>query len=104
MCPPSRENPPMSGDFVELSGLVKTAGLLVSSGAAIALAWRGRTRWEPSDQDLPQAPQRIAGLLNAVGLALLWVFLANASHAHTLAVLAIILAIACFLFFVFYFL
>ena len=46
----------MNRDFGELSDLVKAVGLLVSAVLTIALAWRGRTRWEPSDQDLPRAP------------------------------------------------
>lgn len=94
----------MNNDFGELSNLVRTAGLLVSASFAIALAWRGRTRWEPSQQDLPQAPQRIAGLLNAVILAVLWVFLASPSHASLLAVMALALSIGAVLCLIFYFL
>jgi len=96
--------PPMNRDLGELSGLVKGAGILISAVVAIGVTWRGRARWEPSDRDLPKAPQRLAGLLNGVILAIAWVFLASPSHAGLLAVLASVLVSAACMFFIVYFL
>jgi len=48
------------------------AGSLMAAGAAITLAWRGRTKWEPCDEDLSNGSRKLAGLLSALAVAVLW--------------------------------
>lgn len=55
-----------------LAPLVSSVGSLVAAAAAIGLAWRGRARWEPSEEDVAAGPQRVGGLVAAIAIALLW--------------------------------
>jgi hypothetical protein len=59
-------------DYGPLSGLVGTVGAIGAAGAAILLTWRGRARFEPSESDVPKAPERIAGVVTTVLIAVLW--------------------------------
>jgi hypothetical protein len=74
-------------DFGELSGIVKTSGCLVAAAGAIGLGWRGRANWEPSEIDIPNAPQRVAGLVCTVAIGVLWATTgpADAAWVATLA-------------------
>jgi ABC-type uncharacterized transport system substrate-binding protein len=85
----------MSSNYGIFTDLVKTAGFLMSAVAAIGLTWRGRARWEPSEEDIPKGPQKVGGLLTAVALALLWTFAADAQHLRFLANIAVVTAIVC---------
>ena len=85
----------MSADYGALTVLVKTVAAVVSATAAIGLAWRGRARWEPSEEDLPAGPQRVGGLLTAVAIALLWTLGADVVRIRFLTMLAIGTALAC---------
>ncbi|MGA2906052.1 MAG: hypothetical protein ABSD98_19675 [Candidatus Korobacteraceae bacterium] len=60
---------PNYGPFTSLVG---TAGSIVATGAALLLGFRGRARWEPSEEDVSKGPQKVASLLSAVGIVLLW--------------------------------
>jgi len=75
--------------------LIKTAGFLMSAVIAIGLTWRGRARWEPSEEDIPKGPQKVGGLLTAVALVLLWTFAGDTQHVRFLAIVAVIMAIIC---------
>ena len=55
-----------------LAHTVATAGAVIAAATAIGLAWRGRASWEPSEQDLPNGPRRVGGLVAAVAIVLLW--------------------------------
>jgi hypothetical protein len=59
-------------DYGVLTDLVAAAGSLMAATGAIGLAWRRRADWEPSEEDIPKGAQRVAGLLAAVAIALLW--------------------------------
>jgi len=65
----------MSSDYGVLSNIVTTAGSLVSATTALTLGWRGRASWEPSEQDISKGPQKVASLISAVSVALVWVYL-----------------------------
>jgi len=54
------------------SGLVTAAGYIISSAFAIGLAFRGRSIWEPSEQDISHIPQRIALLGTAGIMVIVW--------------------------------
>jgi hypothetical protein len=59
----------MNDPFINL---VAVAGFIVSAAAVLGLTWRGRAKWEPDISDVPKGPQRVAGLISSVFLALLW--------------------------------
>jgi hypothetical protein len=56
------------------------------------LAWRGRAKWEPSEEDIPAGLQKVGGLVAAVGIVLLWAEWRTPDHVKSLDVLAITLA------------
>lgn len=62
----------MSENFGILTGLVDDVGALMAAGLAISLAFKGRNSWEPSEEDIPNGPARIAGSLTAVAVGYLW--------------------------------
>jgi hypothetical protein len=78
-----------SSEFGTLGPIVEVVGWLVSSSAAISFAWRRRAAFEPSEVDIPKAPERVGGLLTAVLLGLLFSQYSDASHTHLLVNLAI---------------
>jgi hypothetical protein len=55
-----------------LTDLVKYSGMLMSAALAIGLAWRRRANWEPCEEDVPKGPSRVAGLLSAIAIAIVW--------------------------------
>jgi hypothetical protein len=61
----------MGENYDSLTDLVNAAGILVSAGVAIGLIWRGRAKWEPSEVDIPTGPERVAGLLTAIAVAII---------------------------------
>jgi hypothetical protein len=60
-------------DFGPLAPLVGLVGSIAAAGLAIGFSWRGRAKWEPSEQDIANGPQRVGGLGSAVLVALLFV-------------------------------
>jgi hypothetical protein len=89
-----------SQDYGPLTDLVKYSGLLISATGAIGLAWRRKANWEPSEEDLPKGPARVAGLLTAIIIAVIWTQFAFASYRWSIAKAAITLGAAslvCFL-------
>jgi putative ABC transport system substrate-binding protein len=77
----------MSADYGIFTDVVKAVGFLASASAAISLTWKGRARWEPSEEDIPKGPQKVAGLASAVALGLLWSFAAHNAHLQFLKTL-----------------
>lgn len=55
-----------------LAQTVATAGTLIASAGALALCWKGRFRWEPTEEDIPRSAQKFGGLLIAVAIATIW--------------------------------
>lgn len=91
-----------SQDYGPLTDLVKYSGLLISAAGAIGLAWRRKANWEPSEQDLPKGPARVAGLLTAIVIAVIWTQFAFAWYKWPIAKAAIALGAAALVFFLVY--
>ena len=53
-------------DFGAFAPIVSTAGTIVAMGAALTLGWKGRAKWEPVEEDVPRAPQKVASLVAAL--------------------------------------
>src|SRR5689334_13490539 len=83
----------MTENYGALTSLVRAAGTLVSAAIAIGLTWRGRAKWEPSEVDIPKGPERVAGLLTAVAVAIIWSLISDTTHLTLLTQLAIGLAV-----------
>jgi hypothetical protein len=76
-----------------LSEVVSGVGSLVAAVGAISLGWRGRTRWEPSEQDIERGPQKVGSLLAAIAIAILWSQSRNPVYLPQLNKLALTLGI-----------
>jgi hypothetical protein len=76
-------------DYGPLTTLVKSVGWLIGSSVAIAFAWRRRTRWEPSEEDISGGPAKVGGLLAAVALAVIWSQLISPATVGILTTLAL---------------
>ncbi len=61
----------------------------MAMGSAFVLAFRGRANWEPSVEEIPNAPQRVAGVLSAVIIATIWGTLGDEKYLAVLRQLAI---------------
>jgi hypothetical protein len=71
-----------SPNYGPFASLVGTAGSIVATGTALLLGFKGRARWEPSEEDVSKGPQRVGSLVGAVGIVLVW---ANSSSENSLA-------------------
>jgi hypothetical protein len=80
---------PEQADYGMFANLVKTAGFLLSAAVGLRLTWKGRARWEPSEQDVPRGAQKIGGLLCAVCLAILFSQFSTAQYSSFLAKLSL---------------
>jgi hypothetical protein len=60
--------------------LSKSAALLISVAAALLLSWRGRAKWEPSEEDIPGALNQLARLLTAVTMVVILTQLTSAPY------------------------
>src|SRR5215471_20653937 len=89
-------------NYGSLTGLVTTAGTLMSAALALGLTWKRRARWEPSEEDIPKGSQRVAGLLTAVATAIIWTQFATPSGIPVLTRVAISCGIASVVFLLLY--
>jgi hypothetical protein len=78
-----------SADYGSLAPLVKSVGCLVSAAFAIGVAWRGRAKFEPSEQDLPGGPQKVGGVVAAIAIGVLWTGFASQAYIPLLTKMAI---------------
>jgi len=86
----------MKTDYGVLTNLVKAAGTLITAAVAIGATWRGRANWEPSEVDIAKSPEKIAGLVTAVAIAVIWARLSDTAHISLLTQLAIAFAVVSF--------
>jgi hypothetical protein len=85
----------LSNSYGPLTNLVGTVGSITAAAAAIGLAFRGRAKWEPSEEDISKGPQKVAGLVAAVLIVLIWALLNDAPHLGLLVRIAIELVVLC---------
>jgi ABC-type uncharacterized transport system substrate-binding protein len=82
--------------------LAKIVATLLTIGSSITLAWKGRNKWEPSEQDLSNGAQRVSGLIIAVGVTILWVVYLDLKYFDLLVKATIIFVIFSVAFFLIY--
>lgn len=87
------------GPLTELVGLVTCAA---SAGWAILASFRGRAKWEPSQEPLPKGPRRVAGAGTALFVVILWVRFNAPNDIHILIPLGIVSFFFCVFFLLFY--
>jgi hypothetical protein len=80
-----------------LAGVVTAAGCIMATSAAITLAFRGRANWEPSEQDIPAGPEKVAALVSGILIVIFWTTMSKPRHLTALIRLARNFAIGCVL-------
>jgi hypothetical protein len=80
-------------DFGPFTDLVGLAGTAIAAIGALTLAWRGRARWEPDEEDISTGPQKVGGVLALVGLVLLWTAFEGADDVGALRWLTVLFAV-----------
>jgi len=78
-------------DYGVLGPIVIHAGSLMATVGALAFGFKRRARWEPSEEDISLGPQRVASLMSAVAVAVVW----STRRFPTSSGLLIGLSIAC---------
>lgn len=76
-------------DYGAFAPIVSTAGSIVAMGAALTLGWKGRAKWEPVEEDVPRAPQKVASLVAALMVVLIWTQWNEVQYRDTLTKLVI---------------
>lgn len=71
-------------DYGVFGSVVSVAGTIVAMGTALTLGWKGRARWEPVEEDVPRAPQKVASLVAALIVVLIWAQLNDIQYKNTL--------------------
>ena len=85
-----------------MTELVKYSGMLMSAGLAIGVAWRRRANWEPCEEDVPKGPTRMAGLLSAIAIAIIWSQFSSLAARNSLTNAAILLGVGSLVFLLLY--
>ena len=88
--------------YGQLTLLVKAIGWLTSASLAASLAFRNRRDWEPSEQDVPGAPSRVAAVITAALMALIWKQWANTDSFSFLVRLTVFASFATLVFLLVY--
>jgi hypothetical protein len=81
-------------DYGVFGPMVSVAGTIVAMGAALTLGWKGRAKWEPVEEDVPRAPQKVASLVAALIVVLIWAQLNDIQYKNTLTKIVIECSIA----------
>ncbi|HYE24709.1 MAG TPA: hypothetical protein VEG32_05865 [Clostridia bacterium] len=77
-----------SPDFGIFAPIVAAGGTIIAMGFALAVAWKGKSDWEPVEEDFPKLLRRIGGTVSACIVALIWVQWYGVGHMRTLTSLA----------------
>ncbi|MCL6564984.1 MAG: hypothetical protein K6U09_01020 [Acidobacteriia bacterium] len=74
----------------------------MAAALAIGLAWRRRTKWEPSEEDVSKGPQKVGGLLSGVLVVVIWSQFSDPVYLPQATRVALIMAGGCVLFLLLY--
>jgi hypothetical protein len=69
-------------DYGPFDYLVSGGTAVVGAAIALGSLWRPKAKWEPDIEELPQAPERMALIATACGIALLWVVTRDGRNPH----------------------
>lgn len=83
----------MSGHYGVLGPLVSGVGSLLGAVGAIIFAIRGRAHWEPDVEAMPTLPGKIAAVLSAVGISILFYSTRGVFSTMWLEIYAVIMAL-----------
>src|SRR5438132_965532 len=76
-------------DYGAFAPIVSAAGSIMAMGAAITLGFKGRAKWEPVEEDVAKGPQKVASVVAALLIVLVWVQFHDVVYKNTLTKLVI---------------
>jgi hypothetical protein len=79
----------ISTSYGAFATIVTVAGNIVAMGAAITLGWKGRAKWEPVEEDVPKGPQKVATVIAALLVVIIWAQLNDIQYKSTLITIVI---------------
>ena len=77
-------------DYGLFTNLVSTAGTLMAAVGALGLAFRGRARWEPIEEDVPAGGRKVGGVVAAVAIAVMRATMFEVTQTHGLVLVAVL--------------
>jgi hypothetical protein len=92
----------LATEYGPFTSLVGTAGTIVAAAGALIMGFRRGAKWEPEELDVERGARRVASLLTAVGLVILWSQFQSLDHLSTLTRIAILLGVLTLVFLVVY--
>lgn len=92
----------LATDYGPFTSLIATAGTIIAAAGALIMGFRRGAKWEPEELDVDRGARRVASLLTAVGLVVLWSQLQSLDHLSTLTIIAIVLGVLTLIFLVVY--
>ena len=84
----------MMDDYGIFTNVVGTVGSLGAAAGAVALGWRSRASWEPCEEDVSRAPQKVGGLASMVAIGLIWATLRDPNSEDELVAIAVSMGLA----------
>jgi hypothetical protein len=81
-------------DYGQFAPIVSVAGTILAMGAALRLGWKGRAKWEPIEEDVSSGPQKVASLVAALMIVLIWVQWNDDAHRGLLVRIVVDCSIA----------
>jgi hypothetical protein len=88
----------MATDYGSLGAVIATTGSLTAAAAALVLSFKGRARWEPSEQSVPKLAEKVAGAVIAMAIGFIFIYFARKEALPALTYLGIGLGIGIVLF------
>ena len=76
-------------DYGAFAPIVSAAGTIIAMGTALRLGWKGRAKWEPVEEDVPRAPQKVASLAAALCVVVIWAQLNDIQFKNTVVKIVI---------------
>jgi hypothetical protein len=80
---------------MDIAGLTKATAAIVSLVAAVGLGFRRREEWEPCEQELPTAPQKVGSAIAAASIAVLFASFNDSDKIGALSRVTLIFALSC---------
>ena len=74
-------------EYGVLAPIVVHAGSAIAATGAISLGFKGRWNWDPCEEDVSNGPRKVAGLLAALAIGIMWATLQQPANTYALIVI-----------------
>ena len=87
-----------ASDYGPLRSVVSGALCIMAAGGAVGAAWKGRAKWEPSEEDVAKGPQKVGALVSSISIVLLWTQYRGPDDRESVVRATVVLGAACLFF------